>query len=884
MSTKLKLYTYYLILIISCISSQAQAAVYDISTKSGTTLPTRIVAGGKVTAFYTVSNSTSRSLSNNYVRSLPPNVTQIVSGGTYPNTCGNMFDLAPGSSCTLQLSIHGAVNAQDPDPNHHILVCLKKCKVCCSGTYYPLNVTVLDTSTLSLKHTPTTHSAVNVAYNQTNLANGGSTPYIFNILSGALPAGTTLNTSSGTVAGTPTTAGAFSYTIRTGDADGATATASSSGNIASALTLTASPTTYAAVNAAYSQTNLANGGSTPFVFNISSGSLPAGTALNTSSGNVAGTPTTVGPFSYTISVSDADGAIATASSSGNIAQTYYTVTASGDNRESITPNTPQTVAYQKPISFIVAANPGYTQSQTVGGTCPAGHWSGITYTTGSITTACSVSFSATSNASNLYTISGIISGLSLSGLTLQNSNGETLPVSANGPFIFATQLPAGENYDVIVSTQPTGQICSVNNGAGTISSEVSSVSVNCIADNLYSVGGTLSGLAAGTSVIIKNVNNNSKLTLVANAHFTFTQALNSGEAYSINVMTQPSRQNCTISNASGYVASTNVSNVSINCASSFTPTYAYVANAGSNTVSICPLANEGAEIIEGTCTTDPIVNSYLNMPLAIVLNPPGDYLYIANGGNTLTICQITNNGGSLGPCTNSSGSGTFNLPDGIGFNPLNRFVYLSNFSSGALSTCPIISNGAAISGCTATNVNSAMQTNAVQSIILNASGTYAYVTSGVGGSPPANSWVSVCAVTNGGRSITSCATPFHDNSFNYPEGLAMNADSSYAYIGNASNNSISICQAANDGSSLSNCQSYFDYSFAFNNTNQVGLYMSSQPNPHGITYGYIPNNTLNSNGQYTVSICPITAAGATVGPCAGYHDSTFNAPSGLALY
>ena len=73
----------------------------------------------------------------------------------------------------------------------------------------------------------------------------------------------------------------------------------------------------------------------------------------------------------------------------------YTVTPSGNGNETITPSTPQAVDNGASQAFTVTANAGYTLSHTVGGTCPAGSWSGNTYTTGAVTSNCSVSFSST---------------------------------------------------------------------------------------------------------------------------------------------------------------------------------------------------------------------------------------------------------------------------------------------------------------------------------------------------------------------------------------------------------------------------------------------------------------------------------------------------------
>ncbi len=70
-----------------------------------------------------------------------------------------------------------------------------------------------------------------------------------------------------------------------------------------------------------------------------------------------------------------------------------TVTPSGSH-VTLSPSTAQTVNYNSTQSFTVTASTGYSLSNTVGGTCPAGSWSGSTYTTGAITSSCTLSFSA----------------------------------------------------------------------------------------------------------------------------------------------------------------------------------------------------------------------------------------------------------------------------------------------------------------------------------------------------------------------------------------------------------------------------------------------------------------------------------------------------------
>jgi hypothetical protein len=71
--------------------------------------------------------------------------------------------------------------------------------------------------TLTLTSTASSAMLVGQSYSQTNVAGGGTTPYAYSLAAGTLPGGTTLNASTGTVAGTPTNAGAFSYTIKVTD-------------------------------------------------------------------------------------------------------------------------------------------------------------------------------------------------------------------------------------------------------------------------------------------------------------------------------------------------------------------------------------------------------------------------------------------------------------------------------------------------------------------------------------------------------------------------------------------------------------------------------------------------------------------------------------------
>jgi hypothetical protein len=93
---------------------------------------------------------------------------------------------------------------------------------------------------------------------------------------------------------------------------------------------------------------------------------------------------------------------------------------------------------------------------------------------------------------------------------------------------------------------------------------VTNVAVTCGAVPTYTIGGTVSGLGTGKSVVLQN-NGGGNLTLSANAPFTFATALTSGSAYAVTVLTQPVGQACTVASGTGTVAAANVTNVAVSC-------------------------------------------------------------------------------------------------------------------------------------------------------------------------------------------------------------------------------------------------------------------------------------------------------------------------------
>src|SRR5262249_14514359 len=144
--------------------------------------------------------------------------TVSASGGTSPYT----YSVSVGSLPT-GLSLNSSTGAITGTPTvANTFSFTIKAVDSTTGTGSPFSGTqaysvTITAPPLSLVSTPSTNTKIGVAYSQTNVASGGTGSYTYSISAGALPAGLTLNTSTGTVSGTPTAAGAFSYTVQVND-------------------------------------------------------------------------------------------------------------------------------------------------------------------------------------------------------------------------------------------------------------------------------------------------------------------------------------------------------------------------------------------------------------------------------------------------------------------------------------------------------------------------------------------------------------------------------------------------------------------------------------------------------------------------------------------
>lgn len=207
----------------------------------------------------------------------------------------------------------------------------------------------------------------NVAYSSQLASSGGTGSIFWSLASGTLPNGLTVS-SGGLVNGTPTASGTFNPVFQAQDSCAPvpqTASLQATITIGNGLTIaTTSPLPNATVGTSYSTQFSASGGTPPYQWFLTQGSLPIGLNLN-AAGLLSGTPTQAVAANFTVQVVDS---VSTAVSSpfALTSSCVPLVLTSGTTL----PVATQGTAY----SFQFASTGGFPPLtwQLVGGTLPAG--------------------------------------------------------------------------------------------------------------------------------------------------------------------------------------------------------------------------------------------------------------------------------------------------------------------------------------------------------------------------------------------------------------------------------------------------------------------------------------------------------------------------------
>jgi 6-phosphogluconolactonase (cycloisomerase 2 family) len=241
-------------------------------------------------------------------------------------------------------------------------------------------------------------------------------------------------------------------------------------------------------------------------------------------------------------------------------------------------------------------------------------------------------------------VGGAVSGLVGSGLVLLNG-GTAIPVAANGAAVVFATLASGTAYSFTVQTQPSSptQSCLIANPVGTANANVTNVNVTCTTTT-FTVGGNVTGLAAGRTVTL--LNGSTSIPVTANGTGEVFATLPSGTAYAFTVGTQPTTpaQTCLITNPNGTVTTANIGNVNVNCT---TNKYTVSAAIGGLTGTGLVLQDNGGDNLAETASgTYPFAITLLpgaTYAVTVLTQPttPGQFCTVTNGAGTVAQANIT---------------------------------------------------------------------------------------------------------------------------------------------------------------------------------------------------------------------------------------------------
>jgi hypothetical protein len=367
-----------------------------------------------------------------------------------------------------------------------------------SGATSTVNITVNEAPQFTTLTLP--NGANGVGYSQQVAAEFGVTPYTFAAAcpgggTHCLPPGLSINSNTGTIVGTPTTSGTFTFAVKLTDNAFVPLSVTSDQftviiNPATPLTISSTVLPNATVGTTYTTSVQATGGVPPYSWSLPANSLPPGLTFNTTSGQISGTPTVAGVFSFFPTVTDSSIPPQTFTPP---ASKPVTITVAGvPTLKAVTPTLPGGAVATGYSASLVATGgvPPYTWSIT-SGQLPSGlrlnPQSGtitgipILVTTSSFTVQVTDSIGSPAASQNL-SISiavGTVSTNSLltgsysfffSGFDADSSNvTEAGNFSANGSGVIASgQFDSNRVSGVFIASSLTGTYAIGNDGRGTM--------------------------------------------------------------------------------------------------------------------------------------------------------------------------------------------------------------------------------------------------------------------------------------------------------------------------------------------------------------------------------------------------------------------------------
>jgi N-acetylneuraminic acid mutarotase len=156
----------------------------------------------------------------------------------------------------------------------------------------------------------------------------------------------------------------------------------------------------------------------------------------------------------------------------------------------------------------------------------------------------------------------------------------------------------------------------------------------------HSLGGIVSGLQAGKSVVLQNKGADD-LTVAQSGAFTFSTPLAGATPYSVTVLTQPTGERCTVTHGAGTVTSANISNVTVTCSPS---TYT-IGGAVSGLTATVTLQDNAADNLAITANGSFVFSTPLasgaDYAVTVLTQPAGQSCAVSGGTGSVTAANVT---------------------------------------------------------------------------------------------------------------------------------------------------------------------------------------------------------------------------------------------------
>jgi 6-phosphogluconolactonase (cycloisomerase 2 family) len=369
-------------------------------------------------------------------------------------------------------------------------------------------------------------------------------------------------------------------------------------------------------------------------------------------------------------------------------------------------------------------------------------------------------------ATNSFIVTANVTGLTGSGLVLQNNGGNDLAIATTGSTAFSTTVASGSTYDVRVLTQPTAPIqrCVATNNRGSIANTAITTTVTCVTQVprfAYSVdnfNSTLSiyGVDASTGQLRPRgyVLTGSNPTMAISDPtqkfwFALSPATAKLSAYRHDDVTGDLVEVSGSPYSTGGTANTTTgpTHVVVHPSGNFV----YVVN-GSGTNNVAAFAISPAGLLTAVAGSPFAAGTN---PLTITIDATGSFAYVTNrSSNDIYTYNINATTGALTEVPNSRVP-TGAAPGFLVIHTNGRFAYVPNNTDGTISGFSINPTTGALTAIAGGAI--AAGTNPTTSVLIHTSGKFLYLRNA--GVPNTAGSVAAYTINQTSGALTAIGTP-----------------------------------------------------------------------------------------------------------------------------